>query len=80
MSFFEHDDSHCLLFLGAAMRRQETQLLTSPGQDPDAEWRPGVIELLDHLAKELALEYVRLMEQAAQDGPSNPPAPLKEED
>ena len=29
-------------------------------------WRPGVTELLDHLAQELALEYVRLMEQAAE--------------
>lgn len=79
MSFFEHDDSHCLLFLGAAMRRQQTQPFTNPGQDPESEWRPGVVELLDHLAKELALEYVRLMEQAAQDAPSDVPAPSAKE-
>jgi len=36
---------------------------------PDSAWDPGtdpaVASLLDHLAEELALEYVRLMEEAA---------------
>ncbi len=36
-----------------------------PAGTPDAN--PAVAALLDHLAEELAREYVRLMEQAAQD-------------
>jgi len=39
--------------------------------DQDPAWspttNPAVAALLDHLAEELAREYVRLMEQAAQD-------------
>ncbi len=41
--------------------------LTTP--EPDPAWDPGtnsaITSLLDHLAEELALEYVRLMEEAA---------------
>lgn len=37
--------------------------------EPASAWDPGtdpaVASLLDHLAEELALEYVRLMEEAA---------------
>ncbi len=38
--------------------------------DPDSAWSatsPALVELLDHLAAELAREYVRLMEKAAED-------------
>jgi hypothetical protein len=35
------------------------------GQRPADTWPEGVRRLLDHLAEELALEYVRLMERAA---------------
>ena len=35
-------------------------------------WAPGVTELLDHLAQELALEYVRLMEHAAEEEDATP--------
>jgi hypothetical protein len=38
---------------------------------PDPAWspaaNPAVAALLDHLAEELAREYIRLMEQAAQN-------------
>jgi len=39
-----------------------------PEQDPawSATANPAVAALLDHLAEELAREYVRLMERAAQ--------------
>lgn len=43
-------------------------LTATPGPDPT--WspaaNPAMAELLDHLAKELAGEYVRLMEKAAE--------------
>ena len=54
--------------------------------DPDAGdgakpgWRPGVTELLDHLAQELALEYVRLMEQAAEEEDAISVEPCREEE
>ncbi len=35
-------------------------------------WPAEVTELLDHLAVELALEYVRLMEAAAEKGRATP--------
>ena len=35
-------------------------------------WPDEVTELLDHLAVELALEYVRLMEQAAESEGATP--------
>lgn len=35
-------------------------------------WPDEVTELLDHLAVELALEYVRLMEQAAESERATP--------
>jgi hypothetical protein len=37
--------------------------------DPIAN--PEVTRLLDHLAEELAMEYVRLMEKAAEEGSKN---------
>lgn len=46
---------------------KELPVGTAPAQD--SAWDPGtdpaVTSLLDHLAEELALEYVRLMEEAA---------------
>ena len=42
-------------------------------------WVPGVTELLDHLAQELALEYVHLMEQAAEVEGTTPDEPKREE-
>jgi hypothetical protein len=45
-----------------------------PDQDPP--WspaaNPAVAALLNHLAEELAREYIRLMEQAAQDDAGAP--------
>jgi hypothetical protein len=47
-----------------------------PARNPDVSdqgWNPttnpAVRELLDHLADELAREYIRLMKQAAEDTP-----------
>ena len=43
----------------------------SSTRKPDLAWspmaNPAVAELLDHLAQELAREYVQLMEKAAED-------------
>ena len=36
------------------------------------QFRPGIKELLDHIAVELAAEYVRLMEAAAEAGERSP--------
>ena len=45
----------------------------SPQEDSGGSlWSPEATELLDHLAVELALEYVRLMEQAAENEASIP--------
>lgn len=44
-----------------------------PGEkDGGHPWPDEVTELLDHLAVELALEYVRLMEQAAESERATP--------
>lgn len=47
----------------------------SPDEGWDPNTNPAVRELLDHLADELAMEYIRLMKQAGQEihdtGPSN---------
>ena len=48
------------------------------GARPD--WAPGVTELLDHMAQELALEYVRLMEQAAEEKGSITTEPTREKE
>ena len=51
-----------------------------PDQDPawSPTTNPAVAALLDHLAEELAREYVRLMEQAARhDRPA--PTPSRQE-
>jgi hypothetical protein len=47
-----------------------------PAWDPTAD--PTLTTLLDHLAVELAHEYVRLMERAAQESPSVP-TPTRQE-
>jgi hypothetical protein len=56
--------------LGVAMKNEQIDWLADPddlGAVPGAKprWSPAVTELLDHLARELAEEYVSLMEQAA---------------
>ena len=42
---------------------------SSRSEEPDSGWNPAanpvVAELLDHIAEELAQEYVRLMKKAA---------------
>ena len=50
------------------------------GRESGRGWAPGVAELLDHLAQELALEYVRLMEQAANAEDAAPDEPGREEE
>lgn len=51
--------------------------------EPDSAWDPGsdpaVARLLDHLAEELALEYVRLMEEAARHHDPSDCEPQREE-
>lgn len=59
------------------MRNEEAALLESSRGSPQegsggSPWSPEVTGLLDHLAVELALEYVRLMEQAAENEASIP--------
>jgi hypothetical protein len=53
----------------AAMSSRATSPPMEPDQDPP--WsqaaNPAVAALLNHLAEELAREYIRLMEHAAQD-------------
>ncbi len=50
--------------------------------DQDPAWspaaNPAVAALLDHLAEELAREYIRLMEQTAQNDTVLPTPPLQE--
>lgn len=50
--------------------------------DQDPPWspaaNPAVAALLDHLAEELAREYIRLMEQAAHDA-HRAPTPSRQE-
>ena len=43
-------------------------------------WPLGMTELLDHLAQELAVEYVRLMKQAAVAEDAIPDKPGREEE
>jgi len=59
------------------MTSKKAELLDSSRGSPregtgGSPWSPEVTELLDHLAQELALEYVRLMEQAAENETSIP--------
>ena len=59
------------------MKIEKAELLDSSRGSPQESsggtpWSPEVTELLDHLAIELALEYVRLMEQAAENEASTP--------
>ena len=53
------------------MKIEKAELLDSSRGSPQegsggSPWSPEITELLDHLAQELALEYVRLMERAAE--------------
>ena len=57
------------------MKIEKAELLDSSRGSPQegsggSPWSSEVTELLDHLAVELALEYVRLMEQAAENAAS----------
>ncbi|HUO74929.1 MAG TPA: hypothetical protein VMU39_29465 [Solirubrobacteraceae bacterium] len=47
--------------------RNTNQKLEAPRQG-GPQFEPGIKELLDHVAAELAAEYVRLMDAAAQAG------------
>lgn len=53
-----------------------------PKPDEDPAWspaaNPAVAALLDHLAAELAQEYIRLMERAAQDAAPAPESDTEE--
>ncbi len=53
---------------------------TEPDQDParSPATNPAMALLLDHLAAELAREYIRLMEQAADDD-AMAPTPSRQE-
>lgn len=57
------------------------QVRTAP--EPASAWDPGtdpaVASLLDHLAEELAIEYVRLMEAAARHDDGSDCAPQPQE-
>ncbi len=63
-----------------AVSSRATSLPLEPDQDP--AWspvaNPTVAALLDHLAEELAREYIRLMEQTAQDDTVRPTPSLQE--
>ena len=67
------------------MKNEQIDPLSNPdgpdaGHEAKPGWRPGVTELLDHLAQELAVEYVRLMERAAEEEDATPnETPRKEE-
>jgi len=72
------------IILGVAMKNEQLEPLSGlngpeVGGGARPGWAPGVTELLDHLAQELALEYVRLMEQAAEEEGSIPDEPKREE-
>ena len=67
------------------MKNEQIEPLSNPdhrdaGHGAKPGWAPGVTELLDHLAQELALEYVRLMEQAAEAEGATPDEPGREEE
>lgn len=47
----------------------QARLESDPAWSP--ECNPAVADLLDHIAEVLAVEYVRLMERAAQDSGSD---------
>ena len=52
------------------MSHAKSKSVPLPASESDATWspaaNPAVAELLDHLARELAGEYVRLMEKATE--------------
>jgi len=67
--------------LGVVMKNEQIDPLFNPvGHETNPGWAPGVTELLDHLAQELALEYVRLMEQAAEAEDTIPDETPREEE
>jgi hypothetical protein len=65
------------IILEMAMRNESARRLDSSRDHPEGKggghpWPEEVTELLDHLAVELALEYVQLMEQAAESEDATP--------
>ena len=54
-----------------ALRDQETQITPESDSSWSSAENPTVAELLGHIAEMLAVEYVRFMEQAAQDSESD---------
>ena len=54
--------------------------LQQPEREQLSASDPVVRELLDHLAEELAREYVRLMEEAAKQADETDPVPPAQED
>jgi len=63
-----------------AVSGRPTSLPPEPDQDPvwSPAANPAVAALLDHLAEELAREYIRMMEHAAQED-ERPPTPSRQE-
>lgn len=51
----------------AAVKTEGAGWVTSEADAWNPETNPAVTNLLDHLAEELAKEYVRLMERAVED-------------
>jgi hypothetical protein len=73
------------IIMGVAMEYEQVEPFASRDGLEDAgegasRWMPGVKELLDHLAQELALEYIRLMEQEAEAVDATPDEPHREEE
>jgi hypothetical protein len=55
--------------MAAADKKQRpSKALSVSDPNGQAELTPELTELLDHLASELAREYIRLMEKAAEEG------------
>jgi hypothetical protein len=53
------------------LTRDTAQNLQTPHRS-GPQFEPGIKELLDHIAVELAAEYVRVMEAAAETGQASP--------
>lgn len=62
-----------------AIKNQAASTLPAPDTPWTPESNPAIAELLEHLAEELAREYVHLMEAAAKDGRSEKRRPDPEE-
>ena len=72
------------IIVGVAMKSEKVEPIKSSRGSPleggeGFSWSPEVTELLDHLALELAIEYVRLMEAAAKEEGAAPVETKREE-